>query len=193
MRTREQWAKDERTFYLDDVTDVRTGVSRAVTDYGTAEEIATAITELEAQARDYLRAHRLARRAAADLVRRPGERSRAWCARMMAMSEAESAQVGAVGLQLDRLRAVRAVATALREGDLPAYLHPIVAREILPVAPVLRRLWARYQQACDAAVAAAEERRRQRPIDDAAWAKERERCARIEAMTANASWCARRA
>jgi hypothetical protein len=177
---RPTWAQQHRAFHEDEASLVRDRISRALSHYGTAEEITAAIAELQGAAREARRTLRQARAAAGSLVRQPRERLGAYNARARARSEAEEALVAPVTCGLLRLQEIRAVLVDLGRGQLPHVLHsrPMSG---LPRLPILENLFARYRAAQDTAVAAAAGERSERPIDDAAWAEELRRRAAIEA------------
>jgi hypothetical protein len=176
---REIWARVVRTPYgdlLDGVT-----VSNRAADYGTPDEIATAIRALREEwcARGWLL--REAKDAAGPrLNRQPDETPRAYSRRYYRdMTEPERERVDPIGRYETDRRDLDTMRRELQRGVLPWAMH---SADWVP--DIVHRLHERYVAALQVAMAAVEERIRETPIDDDAWASELARRDELDAYFA---------
>ena len=174
--SREDWAHNERTFYVDIEDSVRDGVSQQAADYATPDEIETAAKAMLTLRNQLLRDLRQAKQEAGDALDRPGEDVVEYQHRYYRLTDEQQAQVGKVQTIEDRRKNLFQAAKALRGGHLPGayYLHH--AGELPPDADAIT---ARYGAAVDAKVDEVRQRIETAPIDDDAWQEELERRAEV--------------
>ena len=180
---RATWANNRQTLYLDETDGIV--VSADASRYGTPEELATAIRELEVAIRHARRLLTQTRRAAGALWRQPGETATAYVTRWLAMTEAEQART-AEPIDRGQRRDLREALAALQRGELPSEWSTGLPRLHGLNLPTLARLLAKREAARDAAIEAVRRQRAATPVDDAAWAEELARRADYEAERAAA-------
>ena len=178
--SREQWAKNRRTWYGDDPNPL--AQRNRASDFASAAEIEQAISELKAHWKLLGRQMTEAKRFAGKLLQQPGETSYEYITRWLEMPKAAQD----LAIQPDHLRRDRAAIHFTirelgdRDGRLHWRVHNVVVMEPSP-SPTLCRIWSRYEDALDDANKAFAEQIAQTPIDDAAWEEELERRAEFEA------------
>ncbi len=161
--SRDEWARQQRTFYADMVPEVST----AVAAYATPEEVEAICVKILAERNRLLKDLRAAR-AAAPTFRQPGETRRAWTLPYYTLSEEDQKRADVVEniirLREERYRAVK----KFRKGWIPSLFNDGYD------LPELADLHACRDAARDAEIAKLQEEVAQRPIDDEAWRSELE-------------------
>jgi hypothetical protein len=157
--SREEWAKQRRTYYWDD--DLR--VSRKLQDYATPEEIDAITTALRALWLAEGRKMQAAKQAAGSRLQQPGEDNRSYFMRVRAMTETEREPLHQWRTHQDERRQINQALKTISEGKLPDER----LREDGKL--ILASIKARYDAAWEAAHAERKREIENRPIDDAAW------------------------
>jgi hypothetical protein len=171
---REEWAKQQRTFYGDMAEDLR--VSRKLADYASPEETAALTAALKALWLAQGRKLRAAKQSVGPLLRQPGESQRDHYTRIRALPEAEQRTAYQWRyVQSDRHETNEALQAAT-QGWLPE--HQLHGDAKLILAPIQ----ARYDAAWEAAFKQLQHQVESRSVDDAAWEKELKRRAWVEGM-----------
>jgi hypothetical protein len=180
---RDEWAKRQRTFYADLADSARDAVTTRILDYATQEEIGTAVAELRARWTVLGRRLREINKA---LQPYTGLRE------FDGLSE-EQQQLHCQSRDLqDQRKSILKVAKEwgqnpnpyLGEAHFDSFLcHSVGLKQMASdgACPTYRSIIGRWAAAKKAAEDAARIRTENKPIDDAAWARELERRADLEA------------
>ena len=162
--TRERWAKQQRTAYIDNVQDfINSKVTKEVTAYATAEEIAATLAALKASWNSLTKPLKQANRRARSVDKPYTERTK--------QEHALCEPANDIWWQR---QSINAAIASLRGNWVPVTYSDGGNRP--EVAVILDR----YKTACDAASSAYEAKVAKTPIDDATWNKELERRRDIE-------------
>ena len=176
--TREQWAERRRTVNCDTWRPQSMTASCEVLDYANHDEIAKLVAALWNVWDNLGREMRAARLAAGPLAKQRKETKLSFVRRYLEMSEAEQKIVDRwEEPRLTRKKIKEVILTVRDHRKIPHYASP----ELLALVPLLDAINARYEVAARAANEAWKQKVGETPIDDAAWQRELEFRARIEA------------
>ena len=188
---RDEWAEQRRTPYADDVDQVVEAVSARVADYATPAEITQAYAELRDHWRTLGSDLRAANAAALEVFPLHGHRARRrdslsviWKLRD-ALSDADRAVVERAERTKDCRSLTNQAAGQLAEDHLNLWTASrLLERLPAGACPTWRAIVGRWREARQQAAQGYAAQVRQRPVDDAAWRKELDRRAQIEAWRA---------
>lgn len=189
--SRDEWARNRRTVYADDVDKVVEAVSADPAVYATPAEIAQAAAELGDYWRSLGRQVRDANRDAVAVFPLHGSRNRkraavlAFARERDRLSDEDKAVVEHAEALKHHRQLVNSAVDQLVGADGRAWLHAWTvdnAERWMPAGtcPTWRAIVARWKAACDRAADEYRAQVAQRPVDDAAWNGELRRRADIE-------------
>jgi hypothetical protein len=157
--SREEWAKDRRTYYGDD----QNPASRRLSEYASPAEVEVIIGALKQSYHDLGRCLAEAKAAVGAACQQPAETNKQYSARWALMSDPEQSLMKKVYDAKDQRRVINRALKLIARDELPFLRDEGGTRFEIAVAT------ARYEAACRAAEQALRDEVAQQPIDDAAW------------------------